>query len=38
MVVMKQVQQLMQDMLKQPHQCHHSDDDSNIDESHQVES
>jgi hypothetical protein len=37
-MVMKQVQQLMQDMFKQPHQHHHSDDNSDIDKSHQVES
>jgi hypothetical protein len=36
-MVMKQVQQLMQDMFKQPHQCHHLDNDSDIDKSHQLE-
>jgi hypothetical protein len=28
----------MQEMFKQLHQCHHSDDDSDMDESHQLES
>jgi hypothetical protein len=37
-MIMKEVQQLMQNMFKQPHQCHHSDNDSNMDESHQLES
>jgi hypothetical protein len=37
-MVMKQVQQSMQDMFKQLHQCHHSDDDSDMDKSHQLES
>ena len=37
-MIMKQVQQSMQDMFKQPHQHHHSDDDSDMDESHQLES
>jgi hypothetical protein len=37
-MIMKQVQQSMQDMFKQPHQCHHSDDDSDMDKSHQLES
>ena len=37
-MIMKQVQQSMQDMFKQPHQRHHSDDDSDMDESHQLES
>ena len=37
-MIMKEVQQSMQDMLKkQLHKHHHSDDDSDIDESHQVE-
>ncbi len=35
---MKEVQQLMKDMHKQSYQHHHLDDDSDIDESHQVES
>jgi hypothetical protein len=29
-MIMKEVQQTMQTMFKQPHQHHHSDDDSNI--------
>jgi hypothetical protein len=29
---MKQVQQMMKDMFKQPNQHHHLDDDSDIDE------
>jgi hypothetical protein len=37
-MIMKEVQKLMQDMFKQPHQCHHLDDDSNMDKSHQLES
>jgi hypothetical protein len=37
-MIMKEVQQSMQDMFKQPHQRHHSDDDSDMDESHQLES
>jgi hypothetical protein len=37
-MIMKQVQQSMQDMFKQLHQRHHSDDDSDMDESHQLES
>jgi hypothetical protein len=37
-MIMKQVQQSMQDMFKQPHQHHHSDDDSDMDKSHQLES
>jgi hypothetical protein len=37
-MIIRQVQQLMQDMFKQPHQCHHLDDDSNMDKSHQLES
>jgi hypothetical protein len=36
-MVMKEVQQSMQAMFKQLHQQHHSNDDSNIDESHHVE-
>ena len=36
-IIMKEVQQSMQTMFKQMHQQHHSDDDSNIDESHHVE-
>ena len=36
-MIMKQVQQSRQDMLKQSHQHHHLDENSNIDESHQVE-
>jgi hypothetical protein len=35
---MKEVQQSMQNMFKQLHQHHHSDDDSNMDESHKLES
>jgi hypothetical protein len=35
---MKEVQQSMQDMFNQLHQCHYSDDDSDMDESHQLES
>jgi hypothetical protein len=37
-MIMKEVQQSMQDMFKQLHQCHHSDNDSDMDESHQLES
>jgi hypothetical protein len=37
-MIMKEVQQSMQDMFKQLHQRHHSDDDSDMDESHQQES
>jgi hypothetical protein len=37
-MIMKKVQKLMQDMFKQLHQRHHSDDDSDMDESHQLES
>jgi hypothetical protein len=37
-MIMKEVQKSMQDMFKQPHQRHHSDDDSDMDESHQLES
>jgi hypothetical protein len=37
-MIMKEVQQSMQDMFKQPHQCHHSDNDSYMDKSHQLES
>jgi hypothetical protein len=37
-MIMKEVQQSMKDMLKQLYQHHHSDNDSIIDESHQVES
>jgi hypothetical protein len=37
-MIIKQVQQSMQDMFKQPHQRHHLDDDSDMDESHQLES
>jgi hypothetical protein len=37
-MIMKEVQQLMKDMHKQSYQHHHLDDDSDIDESHQVES
>jgi hypothetical protein len=37
-MVMKEVQQLMQNMFKQLHQCHHLDNDSDMDESHQLES
>ena len=36
-MIMKEVQQLMQTMFKQMHQHHHSDDDSDINESHHVE-
>ncbi len=36
-MIMKEVQQSMQTMFKQMHQHHHSDDDSNIDESHHIE-
>jgi hypothetical protein len=35
---MKEVQQSMQDMLKQSYQHHYLDNDSDIDEAHQVES
>jgi hypothetical protein len=35
-MIMKEVKQSMQDMFKQMHQHHHSDGDSNIDESHHV--
>jgi hypothetical protein len=37
-MIMKQVQQSMQGMFKQPQQHHHLDNDSDIDESHQLES
>jgi hypothetical protein len=37
-MVMKEVQQSMQNMFKQQHQCHHLDDDSLMDESDQLES
>jgi hypothetical protein len=37
-MIMKEVQQSMQNMFKELHQCHHLDDDSNMDKSHQVES
>jgi hypothetical protein len=37
-MVMKQVQKSMQDMFKQLHQCHHLEDDSDMDKSHQLES
>ena len=37
-MIMKEVQKSMQDMFKQPHQRHHLDDDSDMDESHQLES
>jgi hypothetical protein len=36
-MIMKEVQQSMQTMFKQMHQHHHSDNNSNIDESHHVE-
>jgi hypothetical protein len=36
-MIMKEVQHSMQTMLKQMHQHHHSDNDSDIDESHHVE-
>jgi hypothetical protein len=36
-MITKEVQQSMQTMFKQMHQQHHSDNDSNIDESHHVE-
>ena len=36
-MVMKQVQQMMKDMFKQPHQHHHSENNSSINEAHQVE-
>jgi hypothetical protein len=37
MSIMKQVQQMMKDMFKQPNQHHRLDDDSNIDKAHHVE-
>jgi hypothetical protein len=37
-MVMKEVQQSMQNMFKQPHQHYHLDNDSDMDESHQLES
>jgi hypothetical protein len=37
-MVMKEVQQSMQNMFKQQHQYHHWDNDSNMDEYHQLES
>jgi hypothetical protein len=37
-MIMNEVQQSMQNMFKQLHQHHHSDNDSNMDESHQLES
>jgi hypothetical protein len=37
-MIMKEVQKLMQDMFKQPHQRHHLDNNSDMDESHQLES
>ncbi len=37
-MIMKEAQQSMKDIFKQLHQHHCLDDDSNIDESHQVES
>jgi excinuclease UvrABC helicase subunit UvrB len=37
-IIMKGVSKSMQEMFKQLHQHHHLDDDSDIDESHQVES
>jgi glutaminase len=37
-IVMKEAQQLMQNMFKQLHQCHHLDNDSDMDKSHQQES
>jgi hypothetical protein len=36
-MVMKQVQQKIKNMFKQPHQHHHLDDDSDIDKAHHVE-
>jgi hypothetical protein len=36
-MIMKEVQESMKDMFKQPHQHHHLDDDSDIHESHHVE-
>jgi hypothetical protein len=36
-MVMKQARQTMKDMFKQPHQHHHLDNDSNIDEAHHIE-
>jgi hypothetical protein len=37
-MIMSQVEQSMQNMFKQQDQCHHLDDDSDMDESHQLES
>jgi hypothetical protein len=37
-IIMKEVNKLMQEMFKQLHQCHHSDNDSNNNGSHQLES
>jgi hypothetical protein len=37
-IIMKEVSELMHEMFKQLHQHHHSDDVSNMDKSHQVES
>jgi NifB/MoaA-like Fe-S oxidoreductase len=36
-MIMKEVKQSMQGMFKQLHQHHHSDNDSHIDEAHNVE-
>jgi hypothetical protein len=36
-MIMKQVQQMMKDMFKQPHQHHRSDDNSDIDKAHHIE-
>jgi excinuclease UvrABC helicase subunit UvrB len=37
-IIMKEISKLMHKMFKQPHQHHHSDDISDMDKSHQVES
>jgi hypothetical protein len=37
-IIMKEVSKSMQEMFQQQHQCHHSDDDSDINQSHQMES
>ena len=36
-MIMKEVKQSMQGMFKQLHQHHHSDNDSHIDEAHNIE-
>jgi hypothetical protein len=36
-MVMEQVQEMMKDIFKQPHQHHHLDDNSDIDKAHHIE-